>query len=63
VIDPFIEDRRDLAAVFRGAAMFSSQAGVCRHFSLKVRDDPLLFLLNRLGHILFRGPRQCPDAG
>ncbi len=45
----FSEDRKDLAAVFRGAAMFSGQAGVCSHFSLKVSDDPLLFLLNPWG--------------
>lgn len=45
----FIEDRKDLAAVFRGAAMFSGQAGVCSHFSLRVSDEPLLFLLNPWG--------------
>lgn len=45
----FLEERKDLAAVFRGAAMFSGQAGVCSHFSLRVNDDPLLFLLNPWG--------------
>jgi ribulose-5-phosphate 4-epimerase/fuculose-1-phosphate aldolase len=45
----FIEDRKDLAAAFRGAAMFSGQAGVCSHFSLRVRDEPLRFLLNPWG--------------
>jgi ribulose-5-phosphate 4-epimerase/fuculose-1-phosphate aldolase len=45
----FDEERKDLAAVFRGAAMFSGQAGVCSHFSLRVSDDPLLFLLNPWG--------------
>ena len=45
----FLEDRKDLAAVFRGAAMFSGQAGVCSHFSLRVSDAPLLFLLNPWG--------------
>jgi ribulose-5-phosphate 4-epimerase/fuculose-1-phosphate aldolase len=45
----FMEDRKDLAAVFRGAAMFSGQAGVCSHFSLRVNDDPLRFLLNPWG--------------
>lgn len=45
----FIDDRRDLAAAFRGAAMFSGQAGVCSHFSLRVSEDPLLFLLNPWG--------------
>lgn len=45
----FIEDRKDLAAVFRGTAMFSGQAGVCSHFSLRVSDEPLLFLLNPWG--------------
>lgn len=45
----FIEDRKDLAAIFRGAAMFGGQAGVCSHFSLRVSDDPLLFLLNPWG--------------
>ncbi|MDP2443421.1 aldolase [Rhodoferax sp.] len=44
-----MEDRKDLAAVFRGAAMFSGQAGVCSHFSLRVSDDPLRFLLNPWG--------------
>lgn len=47
--DEFFEDRKDLAAIFRGAAMFSGQAGVCSHFSLRVSDDPLLFLLNPWG--------------
>lgn len=45
----FLEERKDLAAVFRGAAMFSGQAGVCSHFSLRVSEDPLLFLLNPWG--------------
>jgi ribulose-5-phosphate 4-epimerase/fuculose-1-phosphate aldolase len=45
----FIEDRKDLAAAFRGAAMFSGQAGVCSHFSLRVQDEPLRFLLNPWG--------------
>lgn len=45
----FMEDRKDLAATFRGAAMFSGQAGVCSHFSLRVSDDPLRFLLNPWG--------------
>lgn len=45
----YIEERRDLAAVFRGAAMFSGQAGVCSHFSLRVADEPLRFLLNPWG--------------
>lgn len=45
----FIEDRKDLAAAFRGAAMFSGQAGVCSHFSLRVGDEPLRFLLNPWG--------------
>jgi ribulose-5-phosphate 4-epimerase/fuculose-1-phosphate aldolase len=45
----FSDDRKDLAAAFRGAAMFSGQAGVCSHFSLRVSDDPLLFLLNPWG--------------
>ncbi|HSQ82500.1 MAG TPA: aldolase [Casimicrobiaceae bacterium] len=45
----FVEDRRDLAAVFRGAAMFSGQAGVCSHFSLRVSEQPLRFLLNPWG--------------
>jgi ribulose-5-phosphate 4-epimerase/fuculose-1-phosphate aldolase len=45
----FAEDRRDLAAAFRGAAMFGGQAGVCSHFSLRVSEDPLLFLLNPWG--------------
>jgi ribulose-5-phosphate 4-epimerase/fuculose-1-phosphate aldolase len=45
----FTEDRRDLAAAFRGAAMFGGQAGVCSHFSLRVSEDPLLFLLNPWG--------------
>ena len=48
----YIEEQRDLAAVFRGAAMFGGQAGVCRHFSLRVGDDPLLFLLNPWGMYL-----------
>lgn len=47
--DPYIEERRDLAAVFRGAAMFSGQAGVCSHFSLRVNHEPLRFLLNPWG--------------
>jgi ribulose-5-phosphate 4-epimerase/fuculose-1-phosphate aldolase len=45
----YIEEQRDLAAVFRGAAMFGGQAGVCSHFSLRVSDDPLRFLLNPWG--------------
>lgn len=45
----FAEDRKDLAAAFRGAAMFGGQAGVCSHFSLRVSDEPLLFLLNPWG--------------
>ena len=45
----FMEDRKDLAATFRGAAMFSGQAGVCSHFSLRVSEDPLRFLLNPWG--------------
>lgn len=45
----FSEERKDLAAVFRGAAMFSGQAGVCSHFSLRVSEDPLRFLLNPWG--------------
>ena len=45
----FAEDRKDLAAAFRGAAMFGGQAGVCSHFSLRVSDQPLLFLLNPWG--------------
>jgi len=45
----YIEERRDLSAVFRGAAMFSGQAGVCSHFSLRVSADPLRFLLNPWG--------------
>jgi ribulose-5-phosphate 4-epimerase/fuculose-1-phosphate aldolase len=45
----FLEQRRDLAAAFRGAAMFSGQAGVCSHFSLRVSDTPLRFLLNPWG--------------
>src|SRR5688572_14230501 len=45
----YIEERRDLAAAFRGAAMFSGQAGVCSHFSLRVSDAPLRFLLNPWG--------------
>lgn len=45
----YIEERRDLAAVFRGAAMFSGQAGVCSHFSLRVGDEPGRFLLNPWG--------------
>jgi ribulose-5-phosphate 4-epimerase/fuculose-1-phosphate aldolase len=45
----FAEDRRDLAAAFRGAAAFGGQAGVCSHFSLRVSEDPLLFLLNPWG--------------
>jgi ribulose-5-phosphate 4-epimerase/fuculose-1-phosphate aldolase len=49
VTPTFIEERRDLAAVFRGAAMFSGQAGVCSHFSLRVGDRPKLFLLNPWG--------------
>jgi ribulose-5-phosphate 4-epimerase/fuculose-1-phosphate aldolase len=44
-----IEQRRDLAAVFRGAALFSGQAGVCSHFSLRVSAAPLRFLLNPWG--------------
>jgi len=47
--DTFVEERRDLAAVFRGAAQFSGQAGVCSHFSLRVADQPLRFLLNPWG--------------
>lgn len=48
--DPdFAEERRDLAAAFRGAAMFGGQAGVCSHFSLRVSEEPLLFLLNPWG--------------
>ena len=47
--DAFGEQRRDLAAVFRGAAMFSGQAGVCSHFSLRVSEQPLRFLLNPWG--------------
>jgi ribulose-5-phosphate 4-epimerase/fuculose-1-phosphate aldolase len=45
----FMEDRRDLAAAFRGAASFGGQAGVCSHFSLRVSEDPLRFLLNPWG--------------
>lgn len=45
----YLEERRDLAAVFRGAAMFSGQAGVCSHFSLRVAAEPLRFLLNPWG--------------
>lgn len=45
----FAEDRRDLAAAFRGAARFGGQAGVCSHFSLRVSEDPLLFLMNPWG--------------
>jgi ribulose-5-phosphate 4-epimerase/fuculose-1-phosphate aldolase len=45
----FAEERKDLAAVFRGAAMFSGQAGVCSHFSMRVSGEPLLFLLNPWG--------------
>jgi ribulose-5-phosphate 4-epimerase/fuculose-1-phosphate aldolase len=44
-----IDERRDLAAVFRGTAMFGGQAGVCNHFSLRVSADPLRFLLNPWG--------------
>jgi ribulose-5-phosphate 4-epimerase/fuculose-1-phosphate aldolase len=47
--ETFNEQRRDLAAAFRGAAMFSGQAGVCSHFSLRVSDAPLRFLLNPWG--------------
>jgi ribulose-5-phosphate 4-epimerase/fuculose-1-phosphate aldolase len=49
VTPTFLEERRDLAAVFRGAAMFSGQAGVCSHFSLRVSDSPKQFLLNPWG--------------
>ena len=45
----FLEERGDLAAVFRGAAMFGGQAGVCNHFSLRVSQSPKLFLLNPWG--------------
>lgn len=45
----FIEQRRDLAAAFRGAAMFSGQAGVCSHFSLRASVEQLRFLLNPWG--------------
>ncbi len=45
----FLEERRDLAAVFRGAATFGGQAGVCNHFSLRVSESPKLFLLNPWG--------------
>ena len=45
----FAEERRDLAAAFRGAAMFAGQAGVCNHFSLRVSEEPLRFLLNPWG--------------
>ena len=45
----YIDERRDLAAVFRGAALFNSQGGVCSHFSLRVGVDPLRFLLNPWG--------------
>jgi ribulose-5-phosphate 4-epimerase/fuculose-1-phosphate aldolase len=45
----YIEERRDLAAAFRGAARFGGQAGVCNHFSLRVADDPKRFLLNPWG--------------
>ena len=45
----FLEERRDLAAVFRGAALFSGQAGVCNHFSLRVADRPKRFLINPWG--------------
>jgi ribulose-5-phosphate 4-epimerase/fuculose-1-phosphate aldolase len=48
-IPAFIEERRDLAAVFRGAATFGGQAGVCNHFSLRVSESPKLFLLNPWG--------------
>lgn len=44
-----MEERKDLSAVFRGAAMFSGQAGVCSHFSLRVSSEPLRFLLNPWG--------------
>ena len=49
MIPSYIEERRDLAAVFRGAATFNGQGGVCSHFSLRVGDDPLRFLLNPWG--------------
>lgn len=45
----FIEERRDLAAVFRGAAMFGGQAGVCNHFSLRVSESPHQYLFNPWG--------------
>jgi ribulose-5-phosphate 4-epimerase/fuculose-1-phosphate aldolase len=45
----FLEERRDLAAVFRGAASFGGQAGVCNHFSLRVADSPQQFLINPWG--------------
>jgi hypothetical protein len=38
--DTFVDERRDLAAVFRGAAMSSGQAGMCSHFSLRVAERP-----------------------
>lgn len=45
----YSNERKDLAAAFRGAAMFAGQAGVCNHFSLRVSEKPLRFLLNRWG--------------
>jgi len=45
----FLEERRDLAAVFRGAALFGGQSGVCNHFSLRVGENPKRFLLNPWG--------------
>lgn len=48
--DDFLARARvELAAAFRGAAMFSGQAGVCNHFSLRVPGDPPRFLVNPWG--------------
>lgn len=44
-----LKEGTGLAAVFRGAAMFSGQAGVGSHFSLRVSNEPLRFLLKPWG--------------
>lgn len=71
-MNTYIQERRDLAAVLRGAAQFSGQAGVCNHFSLRVSEEPLRFLLNPWGmyfseargsDLILIDENGCPEDG
>ena len=47
--DPYLTERRDLAATFRWAARYNWHEAVANHFSLAVNEDGTQFLMNPNG--------------